>query len=163
MIITLENRNIFKTNITNNSLKDKILADIQNKTELSFEEPVRGMTSSSILQDYLQAIAVFKNELNLTGTPTASQAWFMTYARGDSLVEHHNTTAETQSFTAVHYLKFEPAHKTIHFLFDNKIVESNDCQENDLIIFPSDYEHGLRPHLEKNSFSILLFFTFTLQ
>lgn len=165
MITNLENNQIFKTSVLNENLKSKILLDIANKTDLSFDEPVSGMTASSILSDYLPSIELFKSETNLTGTPIALQAWFMTFRRGDLLFERHHTVDTDKTFSAAHFLAMKQGFNGIHFMINNEIKEINNQTENDLVIWDSDLSYGMRPSFEVNQKTdqmIILFLNFKL-
>lgn len=121
------------------------------------------------IKDYLKDCP---EELQIKGTYILSDIWYNIYEKNYFQEPHNHGNA---LFSGCYYLKFnkEKHHQTTfynpNYNLDYSKIEENsyfcfesDCEEDDIIIFPSNLKHGTKGIKEKDSEEIRITISFNI-
>ena len=164
MILQLGDYKLFKTQVVNDTIKQRILTDISNKFSSTFANPISGFDLKSTVELYSEIIEQLKSELGISGTIEPHQAWVNNYKPGEWIDTHkHNIETSGHGFTAIHYIRYTLDHNPTYFIVDDSGDQPTvEVQENDILIYPREIPHGTVGTPEAKDNRITLVFDFSI-
>jgi hypothetical protein len=162
MILQLGNYNLFKTQLPDTSISDRVLADIANKFPSTFASPISGLDLNGTVALYSGIIEQMKTELGLSGQLVSHQAWVNNYKPNEWIDPHaHSIPTDGIGFTAIHYIQYTSQHNPTYFVIDDQ-QQPLPVNQNDILIYPRELVHGTVGNPEASDNRITLVFDFSL-
>ena len=142
----------YKISFNNDTIKNTVIADVNNNYNSTFEHPVSTMPAEDFLNLYNEILKDFQIEREATHFKVKKlQGWIYKYETGIGFDNHTKTPAANgHNFTLIHFLNLNTEHSKPHFVIDNEKIYFSNLIENDVIIFPSKVSHGFDANVSNN-------------